>query len=82
MVQVSIKDSGIGLSKEDIQNLFTMDKAKSRTGTMGESGTGLGLLICKDFVEKNGGKIWVESIPNLGSTFHFTLKKSEDAIQK
>ncbi len=78
MIQVSIKDTGIGIPKEDINNLFALDKSVSRSGTIGESGTGLGLLICKDFVEKNGGKIWVKSESKKGSTFYFTLLKPDN----
>jgi signal transduction histidine kinase len=72
-IQVSIADTGIGLSKERAEKIFTMQTNTSTTGTAGEKGSGLGLLICKDFVEKNGGKIWVESEEGKGSTFKFTL---------
>lgn len=72
-VTISVKDEGIGLTKEQIQKLF-MNVNTSSLGTSGEKGTGLGLLLCKDFIEKAGGKIWVESHPGLGSTFYFTVK--------
>jgi len=72
-VVISIKDSGIGLNKEMLENLFRLDVSTKRKGTVGEYTTGLGLIICKDFVEKHGGKLWVESEEKIGSTFHFTL---------
>jgi len=73
MIQISIKDTGIGMKENDVKNLFAIDKTVSKTGTSGESGTGLGLLISKEFIQKNGGKIWVESVLGQGSTFYFTL---------
>ena len=69
----SIRDNGIGMSQEEQKNLFQMDKIFSKQGTENELGTGLGLIICKEFVEKNGGEIWVESVQNKGATFYFTL---------
>jgi signal transduction histidine kinase len=70
---VEISDTGIGMDEETQRNLFQMDKTHSKTGTSGETGTGLGLLLCKDFIEKNGGKIWFSSYPGKGSTFSFSL---------
>lgn len=70
---ISIKDSGIGISKEDIQKLFRIDTIHTTKGTNNEGGTGLGLILCYEFVRMLGGKIWVESEPNHGSTFFFTL---------
>ncbi len=72
-VLVSIKDDGIGISTEDLANLFQIDKNFSLVGTQNEKGTGLGLVLCKEFVEKNGGKIFVESVEGDGSEFKFTL---------
>jgi signal transduction histidine kinase len=69
----SIKDSGIGISKEDAENLFRIDSKVKRKGTNNEEGTGIGLLLCKEFVELNHGTISVVSEPNKGSTFIFTL---------
>ena len=74
-IEISISDNGIGMSEELCNNLFKIDEKVGRTGTAGESSTGLGLLLCKEFVEKNGGKIWVKSEENVGSTFYFTLPK-------
>lgn len=80
MMQISIKDTGVGMSQTDQKNLFEIDKTISRTDTSGESGTGLGLLICKESILKNGGKIWAESKPGLGSTIYFTLKSYMENI--
>lgn len=72
-IEVYVKDTGLGIS-ETIQNgLFKIGENKSTPGTNNEKGTGLGLLLCKDFVEKNGGSIRFESIQNLGTTFFFTI---------
>jgi signal transduction histidine kinase len=70
---ISVIDSGTGLSPENLAKLFLYDQHFLNKGTAGESGTGLGLILCKDFVEKNGGTIKVESIIDKGSTFVFTL---------
>jgi signal transduction histidine kinase len=71
--QISISDSGIGMNKEVINNLFRLDKKTSTLGTENEKGSGLGLILCKEFVEKHGGKIWAKSEPDMGSTFSFTI---------
>lgn len=72
-VEISIKDTGVGMNEEMLENLFKLDTNTNRKGTEGEPSTGLGLIICKDFVEKHGGKLWVESEVNRGSAFYFTL---------
>lgn len=72
-VEISIMDSGIGMNKVMLDKLFRPDMFISRTGTDGEPSTGLGLLLCKDFVEKHGGAIWAESEEGKGSTFHFNI---------
>lgn len=72
-VEISIKDTGIGMNKNMVENLFRLDMQTNRKGTEGEPSAGLGLIICKDFVEKHGGKIWVESEEGKGTTFYFTL---------
>ncbi|TSA34861.1 MAG: ATP-binding protein [Porphyromonadaceae bacterium] len=56
LVEISIKDTGIGMNKNMIDNLFRLDEKTNRKGTEGEPSTGLGLIICKDFIEKHGGK--------------------------
>jgi len=72
-VEICVKDSGIGMNPSIIEKLFTLNKKISRNGTEGELSTGLGLLLCKDFVEKHGGRIWAESEEGKGSVFHFTI---------
>lgn len=72
-VEFAIKDTGIGMSKEILDNLFNFDINTNRKGTTGELSTGLGLIICKDFIEKNNGTLRIESEPGKGSTFYFTL---------
>jgi signal transduction histidine kinase len=72
---VSVKDSGKGMKPELVIKLFKIQEKLSTVGTAGEKGTGLGLILCKEFVEQNGGKIWVSSKWQEGSTFFFTLQK-------
>jgi signal transduction histidine kinase len=70
---ISIADTGVGMSKEVIDKIFRIDAKHSTKGTADEKGTGLGLVLCKDFVEKNNGSIGVQSEEGKGSTFYFTL---------
>ena len=77
-LSVSIKDDGIGISDENIKRLFRIDEKFKTQGTHGEKGTGLGLIICREFVEKNGGHITVESEPDKGSIFTFTIPKADN----
>ncbi|MFA9388170.1 MAG: two-component regulator propeller domain-containing protein [Prolixibacteraceae bacterium] len=72
---IKISDQGVGMTKAQCNDLFKIEKIISRTGTKGEEGTGLGLILCKEFVQLNGGRIWVESEEGKGTTFFFTLKK-------
>ena len=72
-VEFSVKDTGIGMSPQMVADLFLLDVQTNRKGTEGEPSTGLGLILCKDFVEKHGGKLWVVSEEGKGSTFCFTL---------
>ena len=72
-VTVSIADTGIGIDAEYLPKLFRIDTNYKRAGTAGEQGTGLGLSLCQEFVERTGGKIWVESEVGKGTTFRFTL---------
>jgi signal transduction histidine kinase len=72
-VTISISDSGIGIPPENLAKLFDISEVMTTKGTAKETGTGLGLLLCKEFVEKHGGKIWVESEIGKGSDFKFTL---------
>jgi len=79
---VSVKDSGIGISKDRIEKLFRLDESYSTTGTNNEKGTGLGLILCKEFVEKHQGKIWAESEVGIGSTFYFTIPRHQETEEK
>jgi len=79
-VEITIKDTGIGLSPELVDTIFKLEGINSLTGTANENGTGLGLLLCKEFVEIEGGKIWVESILGHGSEFKFTLPKNNEQM--
>ena len=72
-VEISIKDSGIGMKSTMMDSLFKLDAQSGRKGTEGEPSTGLGLILCKEFIEKHGGKIRVESEEGKGSVFSFTL---------
>jgi signal transduction histidine kinase len=76
--KISVIDTGIGMPKEVSQKLFKLDNKYSTKGTEGEKGTGLGLIICKEFVEQNGGEIGVESEEDKGTTFWFTLPSQKD----
>jgi signal transduction histidine kinase len=80
-LQISVSDNGVGMTKEVMTKLFRIDTKITTKGTADEKGTGLGLILCKDFIEKNGGKIWVESEQGKGSTFHFTLPVLSRAIE-
>lgn len=82
-VEISVEDSGIGMSKEMIDNLFRIDVQTRRKGTEDEPSTGLGLMLCKEFIEKHDGKLWVESKEGKGSKFYFILSsgsKSEKPV--
>lgn len=72
-VRFSISDEGVGISKEKVDQLFKLDNTSSTQGTEGEKGTGLGLMLCKEFVAYHNGEIWVESKLNQGATFFFTI---------
>jgi two-component system sensor histidine kinase/response regulator len=70
---VSVTDNGVGISKDDLQNLFKEEQTYTTPGTQDETGSGLGLLLCKEFIEHHGGNIRVESEKGKGSSFIFTL---------
>jgi signal transduction histidine kinase len=70
---VTVSDNGVGISSGAIPMLFRIDTSYSTMGTQNEKGTGLGLILCNDFILKHGGKIWVESVLGEGSKFHFTI---------
>ncbi len=77
-ITITVSDNGIGLETDTLKKLFSVSKVFSTSGTANESGTGLGLVLCKQFVEKHIGKIWVESEFGKGSKFSFTLPKFTD----
>ncbi|MEN8116796.1 MAG: ATP-binding protein [Bacteroidota bacterium] len=70
---ITVKDYGVGINPETVDKLFKIEYSVQKDGTENEKGTGLGLILCKEFVEKNGGEIWVESTEGEGSSFHFSL---------
>lgn len=72
-VLVTVEDKGIGMSPSQVSRLFDIGSKTSREGTMGEKGTGLGLLLCKDMIDRHKGRIWAESEPGVGSKFFFSL---------
>ena len=77
LIEIKIIDSGIGMTPEIKNKLFQINEKTSRPGTEGEASTGLGLLLCKEFIEKNGGKISVESEVGKGSTFCLMIPESK-----
>lgn len=76
-IEISVADTGIGINTDDLDKIFKTGSNYTKKGTQNEKGTGLGLLLCKEFVEKHKGKIWVESIEGKGSIFTFTLTKND-----
>ncbi|MDD2196557.1 MAG: HAMP domain-containing sensor histidine kinase [Bacteroidales bacterium] len=70
---ISIIDNGVGIPEEQVDMLFKIDKMSSTLGTLQEKGTGLGLILCKEFIKQNNGKIWAESMVEKGSNFSFSL---------
>jgi signal transduction histidine kinase len=80
-MMVAVCDNGVGIKKEIIEKLFRIEASTSTMGTQKEPGTGLGLLLCKEFVEKHGGKIWAESETGKGSTFYFTIPIGVDGYK-
>jgi PAS domain S-box-containing protein len=78
MVTLSIQDNGMGMDQDTVRDLFQIDAYKTTMGTSGETGTGLGLIICQEFVRKNNGEIYATSEPGVGTTFFFTIPRHED----
>ena len=70
-----VADNGIGMSQDKVENIFLMDNINTSDGTEGEKGSGLGLVLCKEFIEKHQGKMWIESKEGKGTTFYYTLLK-------
>jgi len=81
-LEVSVTDKGIGMTDDVAKKLFRIDMAHSTYGTSGEKGTGLGLIICKEFIDKHGGQIFVETEPNKGSKFTFTLPTNAKLLKE
>ena len=81
LTEVTVEDTGIGISPDNQKKLFTIDKQFSSEGTSNEKGTGLGLVLCKDFVEKSNGTISVESKLNKGSKFTFTIPLYDSSLE-
>lgn len=79
-VEITVADNGIGMDENVKANLFKSDLNESKPGTANEKGTGLGLIICKDFVERNQGKIWIEKNREKGTAFKFTLPIYKEEI--
>ena len=77
-VVVLVKDTGTGMGEEDLGKLFRIDVKHISVGTNNERGTGLGLILCKEFIQYHGGNIWVESQPQKGSTFYFSIPDHRD----
>lgn len=82
IVEVSIQDTGVGISKEAMDRLFRIEYKHSTTGTANEKGTGLGLMLCKEFIEQYGGQLSVDSKEGIGSTFRFTMPAADISPKK
>jgi hypothetical protein len=80
LVEIAITDTGVGISATNLQKLFKIDVHHSTKGTAKEAGTGLGLIICQEMVQRNEGKIWIESELGQGTTVKFTLPKGDGAL--
>lgn len=79
-VEFTVYDTGVGIAKDDVPKIFDASLFYSTRGTEGETGTGIGLIICKEFIERNGGKLWVESMEGIGSDFKFTIPTRDTSI--
>ncbi|WP_291723743.1 two-component regulator propeller domain-containing protein [Bernardetia sp.] len=77
MIHISVKDTGVGMSEETARKIFVKSEHVTTRGTANEKGTGLGLMVCKEFVEKQNGKIWVESKEGEGTTFTFSIRQGK-----
>ena len=75
-VVISVRDTGTGIDTASLSRLFNIAQIESRPGTNGESGNGMGLLLCKELVERHGGRLWLESQPGQGTEVHFTLPRT------
>jgi len=80
-VEIAVTDSGVGIDPDRLPKLFNLESSQSTQGTWDEKGTGLGLLICKEFINKNNGDIWVESQLGKGTTFFFTVPIKQEGTK-
>ncbi|HVV55968.1 MAG TPA: ATP-binding protein [Mucilaginibacter sp.] len=78
---ISVEDNGKGMTEEEKTKLFSIQTHFSQRGTSGEAGMGIGLLLCKELVELNGGRLWIDSAPGQGSTFYFSLPLNREYVQ-
>jgi len=78
LFEVIVMDQGVGIPEENLKKLFRIDTKYKSAGTAGETGTGLGLVLCKEFIDKNTGDIWCKSNKHSGTEFHFTIPKYTD----
>ena len=81
-IEIYVKDNGVGMNEETMGKIFKKDTNHTTYGTNDEKGTGLGMSLCKEMVEKNQGKIWVSSALGKGSSFYFTIPKSNSDYKK
>lgn len=82
LVEISISDTGTGMTEEEIEQLLNADLNPSKLGTNQEKGTGFGLMLCKEFIETQGGRLHIESTPGVGSRFMFTLPANEKTLPR
>jgi signal transduction histidine kinase len=82
LVEISITDSGVGMTSGDLRKLFNVETHFSNPGTFQEKGAGIGLLLTKEFIEKNGGSIWATSELGKGSTFTFTVRQDTNLVNE
>jgi signal transduction histidine kinase len=82
LVEISVSDTGVGISAEDQAKLFKLGQTHTTLGTAKEQGSGLGLIICQEMVEKNGGQIWIESdgVPGRGTSVKFTVPMAQGVV--
>jgi signal transduction histidine kinase len=81
-ITMGIRDEGVGMEPDKMKYLFKAEKQETRPGTKGEKGSGLGLMLCKEFIKRHNGKIWVESSLGKGSVFWFTVPLNEKVFEK
>ena len=79
VIEVTVADTGVGMSQESLERIFRLEATQSTPGTEQEEGTGLGLIICKEMIEQNGGQIWVQSESGKGTTVSFSMPPVQGA---